>query len=51
MKQYERTDMEPYDPYEDISQEEYEALMEREDLEQGSYDEYLENQRKERYYD
>lgn len=50
MKQIERTDMEPYDPYEDMSQEEYDALMEKEDLIQGAYDEYLDNQRKESYY-
>ena len=50
MKQIERNDPELYDPYEDMSQEEYEAMMEREDQRQGAFDEYLDNQRKQCCY-
>lgn len=49
MRQWERRYTEPDEnPYEDLSDEEYEELCDRIDYEQGEYDEWCDMQREER---
>lgn len=42
MKQFERTDQEPYYPEDFMTEEEYNAAIDRADLIAGEYDDYLE---------
>lgn len=48
MKQIQMPIEEPYNPIDDMTESEYEALADKNDYIQGEYDDYMENQRKQR---
>lgn len=48
MRQLERNDQEPYYPEDSMTDEEYEALLTKEENSIGEYEEWLDNQRRER---
>lgn len=48
MKQFERTEEEPYYPEDDMTDEEYEAYCDRADMAIGEIDEHIDRMRKKR---